>query len=363
MSESLNKNRVIFLDLLRAAAILLLIFTVNYEHTLAPENRHGGSVILQAWVYLNSVTIPFFIFTSGTLFMYLYKTQERPFRENEMVRRGLKRGFTLLVIGYALQLPWYRWIAVGSDFVPAGWDSFYYVEILQVLGISMLLMVLLLYITEKLKLKNWQTFSIAGLILLASGLIFEHSGIAHEMPPALKAWFTQVGGSKFPLFHFGFYFLVGNCTGCFIYNHPTAFDSVNNARMLLVAGVGLIAASLLGELIMNSLGVDDRIANKIVIKVFRKSGLIILGIIAVIRAAIKLKENPKVFILLARNTLLLYVVNVLLIERTPLRHYFMNVYSPLESLIMAAGMTAFMVVFVIVYNKLEFKNFSMMRGG
>ncbi len=363
MSESLNKNRVIFLDLLRAAAILLLLFSVNIEHTLGDEYRKGGTVLLQGWVYLNSVVIPLFIFTSGTLFMYLYKTQNLPFKENEMVKRGLKRGITLLTVGYALQLPWHRWLPVGTGSVPAGWDSFVVVDILQLLGVSMLLMVGLLFITEKLGLKNWQTFSVAAGLLLASGLLFEHTGIAKEMPPALQAWFTQVGGSKYPLFHFGFYFLAGNCAGCFIYNHPEAFESVNNTRMLLVAGVLLIAISFAGELLLTSLGVNDRIADKVVIKVFRKTGLIIMGLIAVIHVSIVLKENPKVFILLARNTLLLYVVNILLIERTPLKDYFMKIYGPVESIVIAAGMTAFMVLFVIVYNKLNFKNFSMMRGG
>lgn len=363
MSESLNKNRVIFLDLLRAAAILLLLFSVNIEHTLGEEYRKGGTVLLQGWVYLNSVVIPLFIFTSGTLFMYLYKTQNLPFRENEMVKRGLKRGITLLTIGYALQLPWYRWLSAGGEVVPAGWDSFVIVDILQLLGMSMLLMVLLLFISEKSGLKNYQLFGLAALILLASGLLFEHSGIAEKLPPALQAWFTQVGGSKYPLFHFGFYFLAGNCAGCFIYNHPEAFESVQNARMLLVAGVGLIAISFLGELLLTSLGINERIADKVVIKVFRKTGLIILGLIVVIHTSIVLKENPKIFILLARNTLLLYVVNVVLIERTPLKEYFMKIYGPVESIVMAAGMTAFMVLFVIIYNKLNFKNFSMMRGG
>ncbi len=363
MSESLNKNRVIFLDLLRAAAILLLLFSVNIEHTLGEEYRKGGTVLLQGWVYLNSVVIPLFIFTSGTLFMYLYKTQNLPFRENEMVKRGLKRGITLLTIGYALQLPWYRWLSAGGEVVPAGWDSFVIVDILQLLGMSMLLMVLLLFISEKSGLKNYQLFGLAALVLLASGLLFEHSGIAEKLPPALQAWFTQVGGSKYPLFHFGFYFLAGNCAGCFIYNHPEAFESVQNARMLLVAGVGLIAISFLGELLLTSLGINERIADKVVIKVFRKTGLIILGLIVVIHTSIVLKENPKIFILLARNTLLLYVVNVVLIERTPLKEYFMKIYGPVESIVMAAGMTAFMVLFVIIYNKLNFKNFSMMRGG
>jgi len=363
MSESLNKNRVIFLDLLRAAAILLLLFSVNIEHTLGEEYRKGGTVLLQGWVYLNSVVIPLFIFTSGTLFMYLYKTQNLPFRENEMVKRGLKRGITLLTIGYALQLPWYRWLSAGGEVVPAGWDSFVIVDILQLLGMSMLLMVLLLFISEKSGLKNYQLFGLAALVLLASGLLFEHSGIAEKLPPALQAWFTQVGGAKYPLFHFGFYFLAGNCAGCFIYNHPEAFESVQNARMLLVAGVGLIAISFLGELLLTSLGINERIADKVVIKVFRKTGLIILGLIVVIHTSIVLKENPKIFILLARNTLLLYVVNVVLIERTPLKEYFMKIYGPVESIVMAAGMTAFMVLFVIIYNKLNFKNFSMMRGG
>lgn len=363
MSESLNKNRVIFLDLLRAAAILLLLFTVNIEHTLGDEFRKGGTTLLQAWVYLNSVTIPFFIFTSGTLFMYLYKTQNLPFRENEMVTRGLKRGITLLAIGYALQLPWYRWISSGGESVPAAWDSFVVVDILQILGICMLLMVLLMYISDRSRLKNYQLFALAAIVLLASGMIFEHSGIAEKLPPALQAWFTQVGGSKYPLFHFGFYFLAGNCAGCYIYNHPEAFESVNNARMLLLSGVLLIALSFAGELIISAIGTYDRIADKVVIKVFRKTGLIILGLIAVIHTAIILKENPKIFILLSRNTLLLYVVNIILIERTPLREYFLKIYGPVESVVMAAGMTAFMVLFVIIYNKLHFKNFSMMRGG
>ncbi|KAB2907621.1 MAG: heparan-alpha-glucosaminide N-acetyltransferase domain-containing protein [Ignavibacteriales bacterium] len=362
MSESSLKNRVIFLDLLMAPAVFMLIFSIGIENTLAQEYRNGGTPLLQLWVYVNSLIIPFFIFSSGTLFIYLYKTKEKPFRENLMVKRGIKRGIILLLFGYILQLPWGRKIAGGGQIHPGDWVSFSAVDLLQLLGVCMLLMVLLLYFTEKLKLKDWFTFTVAGVLLLASGVVFEHSGIAAHLPAWLKAWFTQAEGSKYPLFHFGLYFLIGNCTGCFIYNHPEAFESVKNARLLVVIGIVLVALSFGGEWLMTQLGGYDRVGEKIVIRIFKKSGFIMLGIIVIIQASISIKENPKVVIVLARNTLLVYLAAIILIERTPLRRLFVQEYGPWNSFLISTGAAIVMLLLLLAYNKSDLKNFSMMRG-
>lgn len=362
MSESLNKNRVIFLDLLRAVAIILLIFALNIDHTLAPEYKNTNNFLLSYWQYINTMVVPFFVFTSGTLFMYLYKTQDRPFSENPVVKRGIRRGIILIITGYLLNLHGFSAFYSEEGLSGIDWESFLTVDILQLLGVSILFTIFVLWISSKMTVQIKYIMGIVAVVVLILTVCFELINLGTNLPLWAGAYFTRAVGSHYTFFPHSFYFFAGCCAGCFMSSTPESFENLSGVTKLLIAGLVLIIFSFVLQLTFNAAPFESATTTGMVVRVCRKAGLIIMGLIAVIHSSIILKQNPKIFILLARNTLLVYVINKIMIDFTPLSIYYTKVYDVSESILVSLGTTSLMVLIVIVMNKLNFKNISMMRG-
>lgn len=362
MSNSINKNRVIFLDLLRSVALLLMVLSVTMNHTLSDEYRVSGEYWINIWYYLDSMIAPLFLMTSGAVFLYLFKTQNKPFAENARVKKGLKRAFFLILLGYLIQVPDYRIFTGGVVYTDYQWQQLWAVDILQVIGASVVITIGLLYIVEKMKLKNYIIFGIGAVLLICISVLMQYSDIPKMLPDAINAYFTTDGGSKYPLFPFGFYFIAGSCIGCFMSTYPEAFIDLKGSSLIMLIGVGLILLSFIGQWAFYLIGLNEQITNQVVVSVFRSAGLIILALLSVVYVSIVLPQIPKIFILMGRNTLLVFVVHIIIIERTFLSVYFQRIYNVWESAVMSLGMLAFMILLVLIVNRLNIKNFSMMRN-
>lgn len=362
MSDSINKNRVIFLDLLRSVALVLMVLSVTMNHTLSDEYRAMSKYWVNIWYYLDSMIAPLFLLTSGAVFLYLYRTQNKPFAENERVKKGFKRALFLILLGYLIQVPDYRIFTGGVEYTDLQWQELFGVDILQVIGMSVIMTISLLYIAEKVKMRNYIVFGIGAMILISISVLMKYSNLSALLPDAIDAYFTTNGESTYPLFPFGFYFLAGSCIGCFMSTYPEAFIEMKGSSFLMLIGVGLILLSFIGQWGFYILGLNEQITNQVVVSVFRSAGLIILALISVIYVSIILPQIPKIFILIGRNTLLVFVVHIIIIERTFLSVYFQRIYNVWESVVMSFGMLSLMILLVIIVNKLNIKNFSMMRN-
>ncbi|MBK7868169.1 MAG: DUF1624 domain-containing protein [Ignavibacteriales bacterium] len=362
MSDSINKNRVIFLDLLRSIALLLMVLSVTMNHTLSDEYRAVGKYWTNIWYYLDSMIAPLFLLTSGAVFLYLFKTQNKPFAENERVKKGLKRALFLILLGYLIQVPDYRIFTGGVVYTDYQWQQLWDVNILQVIGASVIMTIGLLYTAEKTKLRNYIVFGVGAVLLITISVLMQYSNVSAMLPDAINAYFTTDGGSKYPLFPFGFYFLAGSCIGCFMSTYPEAFIDLKGSSLIMLIGVGLILLSFIGQWAFYLLGLNEQITNQVVVSVFRSAGLIILALISIVYVSIILPQIPKIFLLIGRNTLLVFVVHTVIIERTFLSVYFQRIYNVWESVLMSLGMLSLMILLVLIVNKLNIKNFSMMRN-
>jgi uncharacterized membrane protein len=83
-----NNNRIIFLDILRAFAVLMMVQGHTIDSLLADEYRTFDSVIYSVWHTMRGFTAPIFMFTAGVVFTYLLKLNNLPFKENPRVIKG-----------------------------------------------------------------------------------------------------------------------------------------------------------------------------------------------------------------------------------------------------------------------------------
>jgi len=87
-----------------------------------------------------------------------------------------------------------------SEVSAEAWQSFFIVDVLQLIGFSLLLLLAILFLTEKLKLNFTITFIVtATLIFLASPFMDKIDWISH-LPAPIAAYFYSGSGSLFPIF-------------------------------------------------------------------------------------------------------------------------------------------------------------------
>lgn len=100
-----NKERLLFIDLARAIAILLMLEGHFVGMTLAEEYRDPGNPLYMAWGTVRRFSAPLFFTVAGMIFAYLLSGEAGvDFCRRKRVRRGLIRVGELLLWGYALQL-------------------------------------------------------------------------------------------------------------------------------------------------------------------------------------------------------------------------------------------------------------------
>ena len=100
-----KKDRIIFIDLLRALAVILMVQGHTIDTFLADEFRTYDTLFFSAWITVRGFTAPIFMLSSGVAFAYLFQTAKMPFNQNPRVQKGIYRFVLLVLTGYLLRFP------------------------------------------------------------------------------------------------------------------------------------------------------------------------------------------------------------------------------------------------------------------
>ncbi|MBT8387337.1 MAG: DUF1624 domain-containing protein, partial [Ignavibacteria bacterium] len=82
MSNSEQKHRIIFIDLIRAFAVLQMVQGHTINVLLAEGSRNPELPFYTVWYFMRGMTAPIFMFTAGTVFTYLFCSVKQPFNNN-----------------------------------------------------------------------------------------------------------------------------------------------------------------------------------------------------------------------------------------------------------------------------------------
>jgi len=67
MSGSEKKNRIIFIDLMRAFAVLMMVQGHTVDVLLSNDYRKMDSPLFLLWFFMRGMTAPIFLFSAGTV--------------------------------------------------------------------------------------------------------------------------------------------------------------------------------------------------------------------------------------------------------------------------------------------------------
>ncbi len=188
-------SRLHFLDAIRAFAIIMML-QGHFVHALLDDfYRDKSNIFYSTWEYLRGMTAPTFFTITGFIFTYLLLKQETVGLDNPRVLKGIKRAIKVILWGYLLRISFF---AIFSGTVN---PSFFYVDVLQCSGTSLLLLIGLYLISYRNPHKAlFQKIVLgAGVVIFLLQPIYS-SCILEFLPQTIANYFTNKNGSVFTLF-------------------------------------------------------------------------------------------------------------------------------------------------------------------
>jgi uncharacterized membrane protein len=353
-----KKNRIIFLDILRAIAVLMMVQGHTIDSLLADEYRTFDSDIYSVWHTLRGFTAPIFMFTAGVVFTYLLNLNKLSFRENPRVKKGVKRFFLLLGLGYLLRYPTYK-IIDFSNVSEAQWKIFFTVDALHLIAFGLLFILIFTYISERFKLNNITTFSAGTLFFFLMVFISKEIAWGEFLPQFAAGYFTREYGSIFPLFPYAGYVLAGGIMGIILAGNREIYKDSQFMFKLLLVGASLTAFSYLFFGLINVYEPETNYWTSKISLVFFRLGIVLILSSLIGFASLKLKNIPNIIKLIGRHTLLIYVVHLIIIYGSAwspgLARYFKHSFTIYQAITAATVMILLMIGFVWIVNKIIFE--------
>lgn len=307
-----DKNRIIFLDLMRVFAVLMMVQGHTVHTFLLEELRTDESLFYVVWNFMRGFTAPIFMFTAGVVFTYLLFYKKSSLYNNPRVKKGLKRFLLLVFIGYMLRYPthtiWnFRWVS------EQGWLIFFGIDALHLIGFGLLFIIIFSFIAEKLKLKPYYTLGFAFLFFFLFYPVATSIDWKSFLPLPLAAYFYTETGSIFPFFPWAGYVLIGSMLGYYLSQHDNVFKEKKFGIILIVLGCSLFVSYFITPKIIYLLGYNYSIAALGINTIVLRTGYVIAvsGLFSL--AALRFNSIPNIIKLAGRHTLLIYVVHLVIL--------------------------------------------------
>ena len=323
-SHGVHAHRVIFIDLARALAVVFMVYGHSVDALLAPYYRTG--TWFDIWQFQRGLTSCLFLALSG--FAFSIATGRRWAQHiafSAALVRRTRRFLWFVVRGYALHFP-VQHLAQLATATPEQWRSFLAVDVLQLIGISFVLVQLLVMATRTRRGFMIVALALAAAIVVTTPLIW---GIDWNrwLPLSIAAYMGPASGSQFPLFPWAAYILLGAGLGQ-VYARWGAGHLGTYANLVLIApGSVLVAVGLaVGALAPDLFGSSE--FNWIPGQVMVRAGAVLLILAARAHASGRLRRLPRVFGAVAQETLLIYFVHLCIVYGSIWNRGLAQIYGP-----------------------------------
>lgn len=345
MLKKIN-NRIVFLDLLRAVAVVAMIQGHTVDILLIHTYR-DDSFVHYLWNFNRGLTAPLFLFTAGCVFTFVYMKSNSVFRDNPRVKKGLYRGLFLIIIGYLIKFPTSGFLNF-TTVSEKSWEVFYAIDVLQLIGIGLILLIFIFYIWEKsgLDFTGLIIISIAGLFLLT--VLCEYIDWYTYLHPLPAGYLYMGEGAKFPILPNLVYILAGAILGRFIALKQKTVNSRELRISLALYGISLIILYEILNIIHNFTDNPLNLFSKTTNIVFIRTGLVLIIVLLIMELSSKIKKLPKVVEITGTYTLLIYVVHLFILYGSAwnkgIYFYYAGSFTFIGSVISAAIMVILMVL-------------------
>lgn len=335
-----HAGRVIFIDLARALAVVLMI-SGHTSSALLSRSYHA-SEWFNVWQFQRGLTSALFLLLAGFAFS-VATSRHWPSHvtASPAVRKRIRRFGLLVLLGYGLHFPvgHFTELVVATD---AQWRAFLAVDVLQLIGVSFVVIQLLVMIMRSRRAFTIATFALAALVIATAPAVWR-TDWSETLPLAVSSYLSSSTGSLFPLFPWAAYILLGVGMGQ-LYARWGAAHLRTFANMgLLVPGGALVAVAAnmsVGPAAVAAVEQWNWLPGQVLVR----TGvcLIILGIVAHISD--RIGQLPHVFGAVAQESLVIYFVHLCVVYGSVWNRGLYQFYA--ESLSMPATLLAVAAVMI-----------------
>ncbi|MCO6479666.1 MAG: DUF1624 domain-containing protein [Phaeodactylibacter sp.] len=347
-SAPFANRRVTFIDLLRAYAILMMLQGHFTDTLLAESFRDLSNPVFATWTFMRGMTAPIFFFASGLIFVFLLMRDKAPFRENVRVKKGIRRGIELIIIGYVLRMSFPR--LLKFDIYP----GLFAVDVLHCIGLALLTLIGVFAISRTLKISYPLLLALGGSLVFYFHFDFKNADWSF-LPLVLENYFTQSNGSVFTPFPWVAYSMFGGVLGYALNRRPQwAFGQILPLALL---SSGLIihyhstwALTQLHEIT----GMQGFLEHANFNWLGWRMGHVFIAVAIFIWIAQLWQNIPKLLLRIGSETLVIYEVHFVLLYSTwfgiGLSTFWYRSLTPLQTVI---GAALFILFFVLLIAKID----------
>jgi uncharacterized membrane protein len=327
-----HARRVIFIDLGRALAVVFMLYGHTASALLAVGYQAGPW--FEAWQFQRGLTSTLFLLLGGFAFSVATSRHWTLHASwSPAIVRRLRRFALFVVLGYALHFPVGRFVdlpAVGD----ARWRTFMAVDVLQLIGFTLIALQLLVLIARTRRRFTVVAFASALVMIVATPFVWNVDWTT-TLPVGIAAYLNPGVGSLFPLFPWMGFVMLGAGFGQIYARWGAANLPAYANRVLLLPGAVLLLAGgalraaahpLFGQ------GPGTLIPSESLVRL----GTCLLLLAGIAHISRRVTRLPHVFGAVAQESLLIYFVHLCIVYGSVwnhgLTHFYGAALDPLQTI-------------------------------
>lgn len=245
------QTRYAFLDVYRGIIVLLMIEGHVLRELLIPAWKETPAFGIHELIH--GITGPGFLFGAGITFGISAQRRWPEFlRLTPALIRRTGRIILLILIGYALHLPFLSLTKMLRETTPQGWNSFFGFDVLQCIGFSLLVVQFLILVLRKERLFVMALFILIPAVLLVTPVVWNRAG-DFELSAAVSMAVQGTTGSVYPLFPYSAFLFAGGLASYEFMKSANAGKEHSFIRQLTMAGILLILLGAVFEIVPASI--------------------------------------------------------------------------------------------------------------
>jgi uncharacterized membrane protein len=351
--EKIKSNRLASLDLARFVAMLLMVQGHTIYAMIAPEQTLGSDA-WGVWAWIRGFTAPMFLTVSGIVQVFANRRSEDGKLNSNLIKRRITTALIVLIIGYLLAFP------AGKIFdLPfiAGkyWSYFFRVNILQLIGVTLLWSLFYFRITrgdKSLMILSFSTFIIITVLTPFASNISQILSL-HEI---FDAYLHSGTGSLFPIIPYSAYLFFGIFLGVVVKSWEKEERENKIIKYFILGGLVLVLFSLIfsgGNSSLWSLLTGFSGDNPFII--ILREGFVMMAIGGLTILHLFIKKWSDIYSMFGRHSLVLYVLHLIIIYGGDglfglKQNFGLNTFSAGESILTAFFVLAFSLGIIWIYN-------------
>ncbi len=241
-----QKSRFLYIDLLRGWAVIVMVEVHVFNAFLIPTFRE------EAWFkvlnFINGLVAPSFLFIAGYSFVLIAQRKWNDYLSfNETFWKQLGRIFQVLVVGYALHIPFFSFSKL-CEINWQEWSVFWKVDVLHTIAVSLLILLVVLIVTRTQK-KYFASVAVIAMVMIFGSPLMYDRNIDHLLPEPIANYLTAAHHSQFPVFPWMGFVLCGGITSQLLIWWKEIIEEQKIFRRFFSAGIILIVVSIGIELL------------------------------------------------------------------------------------------------------------------